>query len=70
MNAVTSKFAPKLITKLEAAAAGYAEWKQKHSPGHFPWRGLSNPVPGCTVPPKPLRVQQQEAAAAAAAAQP
>jgi len=57
MNFVTTKFAPKLISKLENAANAYTEWKTKHSPGHFPWRGLSNPVPGATVPPKPLSQQ-------------
>jgi len=42
MNFVTSKYAPKIITKLENAANGYNAWKAAHAPGHFPWRQIIN----------------------------
>jgi len=37
-NKATKTFAPKIIEKLEKAAAKYPEWKAQHNPEDKPWR--------------------------------
>jgi len=42
INSLTTRFAPKLIHKLEEAAKRYPEWKAKHEPDRYPWRGVGS----------------------------
>jgi len=42
MNTLTTKFAPKLIERLERVGKGYHAWKSEHNPNSFPWRGVGS----------------------------
>jgi len=45
MNFMTKTFAPKIIGKLEAAGKEYPNWKAKHAPGVYLWRGVGGLLP-------------------------
>jgi len=42
MNQLTKTYAPKIVGRLDAAAAKYRAWKDAHRPDYAPWRGLGS----------------------------
>jgi len=42
INTLTTRFAPKLIGRLEEATKKYPAWKANHQPDRYPWRGLGS----------------------------